>query len=172
VALIFHAYESPNDETVTGETMEKAIAFIKSYVIPSMRYCYCSSLGDHEQYILDIFTSLIGFQETVSLSELKRTGSNKFKDYKPDDTIRIINDTMQILENKEWVVNVVDTRQSKIWAINPALVESCKDNRKRILIARQRALEDTKEAIREAHNAEKFPRVLIKGYSTEWDSEL
>ena len=173
IALIFHAYTSPLNDFVSGDTMAQAIKFVRFYVVPALKFCYQSTFDTLDQWIVDYVTSVVGIADTVSMSEIRRSGSRTFEGLSQQDTQQKIIDVMYILESMEWVVNVMDTRHSKIWAINPTLVESCKANRKKILLARQRVMDETTESVAYwANKPHEQLRKIVRGYTTEWDNEL
>jgi hypothetical protein len=145
LALVFHLIEDPYSPEVSEDIMVRTIKIIKSFVIPSYRYVFNVMGGIAEnsldQWIIDYIIQLSGERQTVSLSELRRAARRQVESMPAPQADREITQIMEWLQVQAWVTIVEDTKRSVTWAINPVLAETFKEDRRKIIDAKQRMLD-------------------------------
>lgn len=150
LALVFHLIETTGVQSISLDTMQRVINFVKSYIIPSYKYTY-SEIGGAKEYAFSIWiTNYIVRRSvepiTLTLSELKRAGRRYFGPTVSTDNFKkdaVVRDEMTILESYGWVVSVGD--KNKKWMITDELVKNFKSYRKQLIDNREKLQRTFKE---------------------------
>ncbi len=148
MALVFHLIESPFAAVITADTMTRAVLFIRTYVIPALRY----SLGElggitsFDQWLADWIISHADDQ-TVTLSTIKRASHRQTtKTVGPWAVDQLILGAMRTIELAGWVARMDDGEREHQhhaqWAINPVLLTQFQEHRQSVIAARQRRLDE------------------------------
>lgn len=128
IALIFHIIESPALNVVSVETMNNAIEFVMTYIVPTYDYLFntFSDVNNNLDTKLIEFIVRISDHSTVSLAEIKTA----LKTYLTaneltDKANQLLCAAMIQLEGINWVKRVDDRRNESrgiaSWIINPTL---------------------------------------------------
>ena len=139
IALVFHVMESPFDLRISEDTMSRAIAFMKDYVIPSLFYVMgqIGGAGEVDRWVTDY---VIQHADTggVKLSEMMhRLAANSMgRDAPPWKLEHTILTAMHTLEQCGWAVRVDEGRHIH-WAVAP-IHQRFADYRKQVIEAKQR----------------------------------
>ena len=174
LALVFHLMTHPFLPEVQADTMDRAIKFFRSYIVPALRYAY-AEVGGQLDGSLDVWMAshilAICDREEVTLRELKHSARRRIEDLAPHQRDHTVLDAMLPLEAAGWVQLVDENRKNNsfTWAINPALKETYKDYRRQVLTIKQRMLDQIDASIEKARGKER-PRRLVPGYNVEWDN--
>lgn len=142
IALVFHLIETDFTPSVSVDTMQRAIAFVKDYVIPSYNFTY-SEIGGAKEYIFSIWlTNYIIKKSTkviiLTLSEIKRAGYRQFNQMQINDNFKkdaLVRDEMALIESYGWVVPV-GVKDAK-WQIREELTHQFHVYRKKIIKERE-----------------------------------
>lgn len=147
IALVFHAIESPYGIMVSADLVRRAIALVKSYVIPALRYAHDGELGGMSSFDLWLTDYVIQYcdRKTLTMSEIKQSSRRQIKGINTWEADQMVLAGMALLESAQWVARIDDRSQEHRhvaeWAVNPALMEKFKDYRKKVIEAKQRQLE-------------------------------
>lgn len=171
MALILHAMTDPYSIEVSEETMERAIAIVRSYIIPSLRYAY-STLGgladdSLDQWVTDYVLRICGDEAEVDLRRMVRAAKanlTRFTSYQAD---QVVMDSMIGLEQCGWVARVEDKPHTRhvVWAINPNLQKMFEAHRVAIIKAKQRRLDLMYE------RGPQFPKFKGRKFVPQYDPE-
>ena len=147
IALVWHCIESPYTMEVSEALMRRAIRFVKSYVLPALRYAWDGELSDadsldrwvaeHILYNADV--------EQLTLSQIRRSARRRVEKMNVFTANQMVIGSMEILEQAKWVARVDDKTEEHrgvaLWVINPGLKEMFKGRRDAIIEAKKRAEE-------------------------------
>jgi len=147
IALVWHCIESPYTMEVSEALMRRAIRFVKSYVLPALRYAWDGELSDadsldrwvaeHILYNADV--------EQLTLSQIRRSARRRVEKMNVPTANQMVIGAMEALEQAKWVARVDDRSEEHrgvaLWVINPALKEMFKARRDAIIEAKRRAEE-------------------------------
>lgn len=141
ITLLFHLCDNPEAPEVSPDTMDRAIRFVKEYVVRSFHFNYEDrSEQKHETWIAEHILVCAPSGE-ITCSEIKRSGRHRFNDISDWQTTQIIETTMAELEKVGWVVTTVENRKTHAWAINPSLINLWRDHRDTIVEAKRKIAE-------------------------------
>lgn len=171
LALIWHVQENPYDVEVPDSTMIKVIEFVKTYVIPSLRY----SLGDIGGLVKDTLDHWLTEHiiqnadlETISLRELKHSARRplaKLGSRNNHQSNDLILGSMITLEHCKWVTVIESSRMSTTWAINPELKTTFKYHREAVINAKQARLDSNRATA--LKGGKRSERRYTKGFTPE-----
>src|SRR5690606_1849595 len=127
IALVWHCIESPYTMEVSEALMRRAIRFVKSYVLPALRYAWDGELSDadsldrwvaeHILYNADV--------EQLTLSQIRRSARRRVEKMNVPTANQMVIGAMEILEQAKWVARVDDRSEEHrgvaLWVINPGL---------------------------------------------------
>ena len=171
--LLFHIIETPYNNQVDVSIVDKVIAVIKTYIIPAYRYTL-GEIGGYTDDSLDVWLTnhvihLAGQQETISLSQIKRSGRRNWENLRPWQIEEQVRLSMSMLQDNGWVVLVEDkaTTGHVVWSINPLLVEQFQDYRTAVIKAKQRTKDLIYHAGLKKGKGDRGNRPLIPGYDPE-----
>ncbi len=151
LALVFHAVESPFNNTVSGSIMERVIKFIKGYVIPVYRHLYDQDDTSSTTFDLWVTEHIIHHadQEKLSLSDIKRSARRQFDKVGVKNTMeqaQWVMNSMGMLQDRNWVRRCDDGSQEHRghveWLISPYLVSMFEDYRKAVVKAKRERLDE------------------------------
>jgi hypothetical protein len=175
LALVMHLIEQPFASEVSADTMQRAVTISKQYIIPSLRYLLGEVSGlledSIEAWVTDYVLSVAGTTQTITLRDLKRGGRRKIQklgSMSEHTKNMLFTDAMAWLQQCNWV-SLVDSTPTKghwEWAVNPALVTQFKDQREKILKARQQRLDTVRHNIGR-DTGKPLPRQFVQGYDLE-----
>lgn len=146
--LLFHVIENPFNPVVDAALVERVIKLVKTFVIPAYRHAFgeVGGVSMFEGWLVDHIIQHCD-QERISLFEIKRSARRPLEAMKADGwrANHIVLDGMCTLEQAKWVARADDgskENQGKAeWLINPALKETFRQHREKVIKAKQRALE-------------------------------
>lgn len=164
IALVWHCIEAPYSVEVSDALMVRAITFVRSFVIPSLRYTFDGDYGGVvglekwcAEYVLQYAD-----KESLVLSDIRRSARRQVGDMTWMVGNQLILMAMQTLEEAKWVARMDDGTQelkgSAHWAINPGLKEWFKDYRDQVTAAKQRRRD-------ELHQGPKTENTRVPGYT-------
>ena len=145
--MVFHLLDNPFSTTVSKQTVDNVVQFIKNYVIPCYRYAYDHIVGDNEQDSMErwLFEWILYHCEwitEVSSTDLRRAARRKFPDEKASrfEKNELISTAMAALEYAKWVIRIEDYERKGVikWAINPLIFPMFKQDRQEIVKKRQK----------------------------------
>lgn len=151
VALVMHLMNNPFSLEVPADTMDKAVQFIKSYVVPSYRYVLgeVGGLDDDtiDRWVTDYIIQISGETQTISLRDLKKSARRQIEGMRSDHADMVLREAMGFLEQKGWVTVLVENRKSVQWMIHPQLSDIDKHYRTEVLKAKQRMYDRNREIV-------------------------
>jgi len=145
LALVFHLMETEGMTSISLDVMQRVVAFVKTYVIPSYRYTY-SEIGGVKGFDFTIWITNYVIKKSekiidLTLSGLKRAATQQFGQMQITDNFKkdvIIRDEMILLESYYWVVPVGDKNTK--WRITKELTEHFHTYRKEVISDRENLL--------------------------------
>lgn len=141
LVLVFHMIEHPFTPVVETAMVNRVVALAKDYIIPAFRYVFCSPASDSlyrwvKDYILQNCD-----RQLISMSDIKKSGRVQFEGLNPWQQTTTVLLAMAPLEEARWVMRTDDgerEHQHKAeWLINPQLREKFKEERRKIVAAKQ-----------------------------------
>ncbi len=143
LALVLHLIENPFSPTVEKATLERAIAIVKSYVVPALRYTL-EGLGNGSpllRWVTD-WVACNAQSVTVTLGRMRNAGrklvESSHNQYEVDNKFI---QCMNVLEDAGWVQRLDDGKEEHRhyaeWAMNPRLITQFDAYRKRREAIRQ-----------------------------------
>jgi len=149
--LLFHAIESPFCTEVSESVVFRVIRLIKTYIIPSLRYALSelSNISSFDSWLIDYIVQNSNL-EKITLHEIKASARRRLEDLNVWKADQVVYGGMAILEKAEWVSRIDDgARENQhiaVWAINPSILTQFKDNRRAIIEAKQRRVDQIRES--------------------------
>jgi hypothetical protein len=140
LALVLHVLESGDTVALSGDSMSRAVAIVKRFIVPSLRFAYCDVGGlaeESQEYWVTAHVLQIANDGTCSLSEIRRSGRRQFEAMRPFEADQLIRDVMAELTARQWVAVIDETRGNTTWQINPTLIDIFKVQRERIIQIKQ-----------------------------------
>ena len=143
LALVWHIIENPFSPTVSAATMDKAVGFVKSYIIPAYRYAFSDTDGNglFDEWLIEWIIQHADIS-TVSLSQIKRAARRRMEGLTVWSQDQLIIGAMESLEAAGWVLRIDDRRGELVhraeWAIDPRIATVFEDYRKKVVAAKQR----------------------------------
>lgn len=165
--LLFHILEQPLTHVVESDIVSRVIILAKEYLIPAFRHVFCNEKTDPlyvwvRDYILQNCD-----RERVAMTDIKRSGRVQFDGMNPWQQSNIIMSAMQMLETAQWVARTDDGSREHLhkaeWIINPALKDQFRDQRRKVIEAKQRILDRIQ---RTSENKRK-----VAGYESAMDEQ-
>ena len=143
IALLWHMMSQPMSIEVSAETMRNAVAVVRDYVVPSMRYVYEGEVGGFDQWCADYLIQYSD-QSSITLSQIRRGARRQLEGLNQWAQIDKVLASMHTLEQARWVARVdgQEQRDSAQWAINPALATQFAEHRRRVIEAKQRRMDE------------------------------
>ena len=148
LALVFQAIEDPYSMQVSQQLMQRTILFVKSYVIPSLRYTHDGEMGGVSSFDLWLSDYVIhnADKSTLTLSDLKHAARRQLKNVNTWSADQMVLSGMITLEQSNWVARVDDRTQEHRhiaqWMINPELIKKFAKHRADVILAKQRQLDE------------------------------
>lgn len=169
LAGICHVIDNPFSTTIGPETVERVVEIIKGFIVPSLRHLYdVSGLNDSmDMWLHSHILQYSGEKDTITLREIKMSAKRRIGDLNNKDRDRIIEDSMALLEMKQWVKLIDESYNGKTWAINPNVGLQHKQQREVILLLKQKRLDDNWRKTKG-----KSKRKFVIGYNPEMDKIL
>lgn len=154
IALVWHVMHDPYTTRVSAETMGKAIAFIKTYLIPSIRYTLEYDLGGAESFDMWMADYVLyhSDQSVLTLSDLKHGARKQLKDANTWQKDQAVLGAMYPLERAGWVIRLDDGSKEHQhiaqWAVNPDIRVRFKEQREERIRKRQKLMDEVRAATR------------------------
>jgi hypothetical protein len=148
LALVFQAIEDPYSMQVSQQLMQRTILFVKSYVIPSLRYTHDGEMGGVSSFDLWLSDYVIhnADKSKLTLSDLKHAARRQLKNVNTWSADQMVLSGMITLEQSNWVARVDDRTQEHRhiaqWMINPELIKKFAKHRADVILAKQRQLDE------------------------------
>jgi len=169
ITMLWHLIENPFSTVVGVDTLARAIRFVREYVISALRYTlsYDTKHVPFDQWVRDYLLYHCEGREIITMSDIRRGARRQLEQIRsPAVQEQMVIEAMDALEHAGWVVKTdASSIRSIQWAINPVVASAFADQRKKIVLARQRQQD-------ERTRIAKIPRRLVAGYDPEWDDEL
>ena len=167
--LLCHLIQDPHCPFISEETVKQGCNLIHRFFLPMLRYTFLEVGQQRDRIGLSIFTHVLqlsGVKETITLGQLRdvarKAGLSELEPWKQEQLIRA---TMDEMAGMNYVAMHQDHPRYPVWAINPAMAEAMKDERRRIIMGKQESIERIRESIFEKYN--KRPEVADAiGYAT------
>ena len=147
-ALLFHLMESPHSPRLHLGTVQRAIDFTQSYLIPALRYAY-GEVGGQLVNALEVWLAshILGIcdkDETVTLRDLKRSAKSQITHLSENQKDTAIIDGMMSLEACKWVMLLDEDRRRHVvkWAINPYLKDTFIEYREKVKNIKKKRLDE------------------------------
>ena len=144
--LVFHLVENPFSNLISEDVATRVCKLVRTYVIPALRYTlmeygddgfFSKWMKDHLIYHSD--------KQTITLSEIKRSGRRQLKNYNSYQSEAMVLDAMATLEDAKWVIRAPgeDLQRHRVeWYINPSISSQFHDHRVKVIAAKQRRVEE------------------------------
>jgi hypothetical protein len=167
IAMVFHIMEKPSIATVEVDTVERAIAWVKSYVIPALRHFY--AMGDKQDSIDKWLAEYIltAPESVLSISDLQRSARRIIERLKLSSwqAQTAVESCLITLSKAGWTTALPfgHGEKSQRYAINPQLRIRYSAKRQHIAQIKQARIEQVREITRKAigrEPAERFARGL------------
>jgi len=154
IMLVFHLITEPFGPEISAENASRAINFIRTYLIPSFRYTLGELSGGVDEsmdaWVTAHVVQLSGEKETITLRELKRAAKTKIAKMRDVermsrfDSDLAIREAMALMEKWNYVALISENgvRNHYEWAINPHLSSLFSEYRDKIIMAKQKQLDD------------------------------
>lgn len=150
--LIFHMMENPFSPYVEPDIVRRVVAMVKGYLIHAYRYVLGDIAGNtrFEKWVSD-YVIQHSDEPIVTLPQI-RSGARRILDKLNVNSWtadRMILAAMASLELANWVKKLDDgsdeIRGQATWAINPAIVEDFREHRKKVILAKQKIMDEIYE---------------------------
>ena len=151
LALVWHCIEEPYSLEVSRALMERVIRFMRTYVIPVLRHVHDGDLAGVASFDKWMAEYIVQYadQPTIALTQIKRSARRWIEKMVPWTQTQMILGAMQILEDAKWVARMDDGSQEHRgvaqWAINPALLSTFEADRRAVIEAKQRVMNERYE---------------------------
>lgn len=169
VALVNHLMTNPFSLEVSADTMNKAIEFVKSYVVPAYRFTLGEVGGLDEDsvdhWVTDHIIQISGEVATITMRDLKRSARRQVEGMSPHHAEAALREAMAFLEQRGWLTVLEETRKSVTWMIHPQLSEIDKRYRLEVIKAKQRIYDRNKEVVTKA--GRHTERRIARGYNPD-----
>lgn len=147
IALVFHVIESPFASLINGDVMRNAVALVKSYIVPALRYAFDDiGQGAIDRWVAEYVLQNYDKYPQITLSDLKRSGRRQLEGVPQYAHDQAIMSAMVPLEQAKWAVRLDDGSQEyrrfASWAINQDLGLRFKQRREEIIGAKQRRMDE------------------------------
>ena len=145
--LMFHLLENPFDRIVSADTVERVIRMVKTYAVPALRYAL-AELGGISSFDTWVSNHILHYADknNISLSDIKRSARRQLEKVSPYVADQMILASMMVLERARWVCRIDDgsleARHIAEWVINPALAKQFARQRRDVMEAKQRRLDE------------------------------
>lgn len=163
LALVFHLMTGATaDHIVSIDTMRQAIACMRRFFIPSLRYTFCQLADDSDNltnWVRDYIVQCSGVKPTITLSELRRAARRQVAGKHPqavDLELRLI---LEGLQEAQYVMLIEDGKHP-VYSINPALATIYDKYRQSVIAAKLLAREQAYDKVEQATG--KRPTVPIR----------
>jgi hypothetical protein len=142
IIFFWHLFEAPQMPEVSEDTARRAIEFTQTYLANALRYMYGeiggSNVDSLDQYVRDYVMQHASLQNTVTLSEIRRSARRRVENMPAIQQDGLIIDAMEVLEKSNWVRKIEEHGRRITWAIDPRLADFFPEHRKAIIAAKQR----------------------------------
>lgn len=148
LALVFHVIEDPYSLSVSAALMQRTISFVKTYVIPTLRYTHDGDLGGVSSFDLWLADHVIhnADKQMLTLSDIKHSARRQLKGSNTWSADQMVLGGMMTLEQAGWVIRMDDRTQEHRhiaqWGINPDLLREFAAHREAVMKAKQRQLDE------------------------------
>lgn len=154
IALVFHIVDATGEPAVPAATMQQAIAFVRQYVVPAFRFAYGDFVGvteDSLEFWLQQYVIQHADQETISMTEIRRSGRRKMEDIPANQVHQVVVEAMVGLEVMGWTALDKEAEKNRTtrWFINPSIAQSFKEYREVLIELKRQQLEDLGDIMRE-----------------------
>lgn len=143
IALLWHMMTEPMSIEVSADTVSRAVAVVREYVVPSMRYVYEGEVGGFDQWCADYLIQHSD-EPMIPLSKIRRSARRQLEGLNQWAQVDKVIASMHTLEQARWVARINDPhdRDGVQWAVNPALAVQFADHRRRVIEAKQRQVDE------------------------------
>jgi len=159
IILMFHLMEDPYSTVINVELVKRVICFVRTYIIPSLRYTF-HEIGTNDSFDIWLANYVLQYADMkkLTLADLRNATRRTLEGKNAQDRNHIILCGMSLLEAANWVKrldsNYDDLRGKAQWAINPNILTQFKSHREEIISIKQKRLESRYRS-RVAHGYEK-----------------
>jgi hypothetical protein len=166
LALVWHVIENPYCLQVSGDVMERAVTFIKHYLVPSLRYTFEHDLGGAETFDMWVADYILYHSDKaeMSLSEIKHGGRKQLGNMNIWQKDQAVLGAMKILEDARWVTRIDDGSKEHqhyaVWVVNPELRDRFKEDRADRIKKRQMLMDETRGYMRLDPKKVKYSELL------------
>lgn len=149
VILVMHAMQNPFSIEVPVETVQRAITFIKSYVVPVMRYAHNGDMAGAETFDTWVADYVVQYadQPKISMTQIRRSARRWVEKTSPSAVNDMILGGMYTLEQAGWIARADAGEHERTghaeWFINPSLATTFDAHRKAVIEAKQRRMDET-----------------------------
>lgn len=172
--LIMHIIDNPYSVEVSAQTCSNAIKVTKNYILPILRHTYTNITATVEksldEWIIDYVIRIAGDVDTITSSEVKRAARRQLEGIPNTAHDMLVKESMFVLENEGWLVLMSETKRLCTWAINPAIKVNDHEYRKKVTLAKQRQLDNSRSIV--LGTGQYTPRKFVKGWLPEYEDEL
>lgn len=145
LVLVFHIIEQPFSNLVDVSIVDRVVTFAKQYLIPAFRYVFSNDQQDSVHTWIRDYILQNCHRGEVNLADLRRSGRRQFDELNHWQQINTVLSAMELLERSHWVVRLDDRsgeHQGRAqWGVNPQLAVQFKEERRRVIEAKQRVLD-------------------------------
>jgi hypothetical protein len=163
IILFWHLFDDPNSTHVSLDTAERAIEFVKTYLVNALRYAFGEVGGVHtdsiDHYVTEYVLQHSGETEMVSLSDLRRSMRRRLEGMTTSAQEYAVKDAMDVLEKAGWVKIARQDNKSTQWFIDPRLADHYKEHRQAVIAAKQLRYD-----LIHAKSEGRAPRYIVKGF--------
>jgi hypothetical protein len=149
ITLVMHAMENPYSTEVSAGTVERAVRFVKTYVIPVMRFAHNGDMAGAETFDTWCADYVVQYadQPKLTMTQIRRSARRWVEKMNQQAVTEMIFASMYVLEQAGWVARAdggEDERYGRAeWFINPQLSTTFKEHRQRVIEAKQRRMDET-----------------------------
>ena len=178
IVLFWHVMHDPYNTRVSLETMGKAIGFIRTYLIPSLRYTHENDLGGNDSFDMWMSDYIVYHceQQMMTLSELKHGARKQLKTMNTWQKDQAVLGAMYPLEQAGWVMRIDDgTKEHQHvaqWAINPEIKTIFKAHREKVIKAKQALMDEVRAATRAGAPKVKYYDQLQESMGSAANAEI
>ncbi|MCG8047131.1 MAG: DUF3987 domain-containing protein [Candidatus Thiodiazotropha endolucinida] len=144
--LVNHMMTYLDEPIVSRETVERSISIMRQFIIPCLHYVY-HTMMNHRSFDQWLMNHILAHADDgkIALSEIRISARRQISDLSIVQRDLLIRDSMELIESYNWVALAKQSRGQATWYINPNLKTMYQQRRRRVLIARQRRLEENRK---------------------------
>lgn len=145
--LVWHVVESPFSPTISEHLAHRVIRFAKEYTIPSLRHAFSELVGyvGFDRWMQD-YVLQYADQPRITMRQILQSARKQLNKVPPNRRPEMVYGAIYHLEQHNWVTRLDDgskeTHTTVAWGINPRVKEAHAEDRRRVLEAKQRRLDE------------------------------